>query len=179
MGRGYRSRAEDSTFAINLAPMLDIIVSVIPMLLMSVVFVQVNVIETPLPQMVSQAIENQKNDPKAAVIDLKMSKKGGYHFVVTENGRSSDFTVAMKGEKFDWDGLKVQALNQKKHFPNIFSVNLKPEGGVSLDEIVGTMDQLRQTANNEKVAFRDTKTGNMVETNLMFPDVVLANLMGD
>ena len=51
-----KTRADDSTFALNLAPMLDIIVSIIPMLLMSVVFVQIKEMETTIPEIVNEAI---------------------------------------------------------------------------------------------------------------------------
>ena len=47
-------RSSDSTFELNLAPFLDIIVSIIPMLLLSVAFVQIKMIEAPTPQVVSE-----------------------------------------------------------------------------------------------------------------------------
>ena len=60
--RALKSRIDDSTFELNLAPMLDIIVSIIPMLLLSVVFTRITVIDTPVPQAVEQAVaENTKH----------------------------------------------------------------------------------------------------------------------
>ena len=64
MRRSFGKRVEDATFELNLAPMLDIIVSIVPMLLMSVAFVHVTVIDTPVPQVVEKAIAaaNEKNN---------------------------------------------------------------------------------------------------------------------
>ena len=57
--RAFKSRTEDATFELNLAPLLDIIVSIVPMLLLSVVFVQITMVETPIPQAVQRTMANQ------------------------------------------------------------------------------------------------------------------------
>src|SRR5438270_13834320 len=96
-----KNRVEDATFEINLAPLLDIIVSVIPMLLLSIVFLRITMIEAPLPQPVAEAIQNQKKDP-TTTMDLHMSKKGGFRFAINENGKKSDILVPLKGNELDF-----------------------------------------------------------------------------
>jgi hypothetical protein len=55
--RNVKSRATDATFDLNLAPILDIIVSIVPLLLLSIAFVQVKMIDTSVPQVVAEAAQ--------------------------------------------------------------------------------------------------------------------------
>jgi hypothetical protein len=48
--RQAKTRSADATFDLNLAPILDIIVSIVPLLLMSIAFVQVKMIDTSAGQ---------------------------------------------------------------------------------------------------------------------------------
>ena len=52
---------QESTFELDLAPMLALMVTLIPIMLLSTVFVKVSLIETPLPQVVQNAIEEDLN----------------------------------------------------------------------------------------------------------------------
>jgi biopolymer transport protein ExbD len=177
--RSFRSRLDDSTFALNLAPMLDIIVSITPMLLLSVVFIKVNVIDSPLPQAVEQAIQQQK-DQKDVSVQLKVNKDKGFEFTVNDGGQKSQSGVALKNGAWDMDGLKNEAMQIKQKHPAIFRLDLVPDKRVSLNEIVMIMDQVRKEAPTaKKFTFQDPKTGQAVETDLMFPSVIFANVMGD
>lgn len=177
--RAFRTRLDDSTFALNLAPMLDIIVSITPMLLLSVVFIKVNIIESPLPQAVAQAIEAQKNQ-KIINVELHAIKDKGFKWVVNDNGHKSEQMIALKNGNWDLDGLKAQAIQIKRQHPEVFRVDLIPDGKVALKDIVSMMDQLRKVgAESKKFSFNDPKTGQPVETDLMFPDVIFANVMGE
>lgn len=177
--RSFRSRVDDSTFELNLAPMLDIIVSIIPMLLLSVVFVRVTSIDAPLPQPVAEAIQQDRND-KTITINLQISKKQGFVFVVNENGKKSELSVPLKEAKLDLEGLHARARDLKRQYPQTFQVELYPEQDVPLNEIVKAIDEIRRFKKEEgMVAFNDVKTGKPVETDLMFPDVSFANVIGD
>ena len=170
---------EDSTFELNLAPMLDIIVSIVPMLLMSVAFVHLTVIETPIPQAVEKAIAASQDKKDQAQILLRVSKTTGFHFTVTDKGTTKDIDVAMKGAEFDLAGLHAKTLELKKSYPDVFRMELSPEENVPLNDIVAVMDQLRSTGPGEtKVTFKDVETGKPIETNLVFPDVVFGNVTG-
>lgn len=176
--RSFRSRIEDATFELNLAPMLDIIVSVIPMLLMSVVFVQVMVIDTPIPQAVEKAMvqNEQKNDVQ---IQLAVSKATGFRIVVIDNGKQTEKTIPLKDQKLDLDGLKAEIWQTKLKYPNQFRVELNPDETVNLDEIVSVMDKVRtKAATDPKILFTDVESGKQLETDLMFPDVVFGNVAG-
>ena len=176
--RNRRTRSEDAAFELNLAPLLDIIVSIVPMLLLSVVFVHITTIDTPVPQAVEKAIAAAE-DKNLVQVQLKVSKQTGFHFTITEKGQTKETVVALKGDKLDLDGLHTETLAIKKVYPGVFRLELNPEETVPLDEIVGVMDHVRTISKGEpKVIFNDVDTGKPIETNLLFPDVVFGNVAG-
>jgi biopolymer transport protein ExbD len=178
--RNLKTRNDDATFELNLAPMLDIIVSIVPMLLMSVAFVHITVVDTPVPQVVEKAVAAANEKSKETVqILLAVSKETGFHFTITDKGQSQEKIIALKGSGFDLDGLYQEIVSLKKTYPDVFRLELNPEENVPLNEIVGVMDQVRTTKKGDpKVVFTDTQTGKPVETNLLFPDVVFGNVTG-
>lgn len=176
----FRSRVDDSTFELNLAPMLDIIVSIVPMLLMSVAFVHVTIIETPVPQVVERAIASANEKTKDQTqVSLSMSKEDGFKITVVNKGATKQTMIALKNGEFDMDGLHAETLQLKKAFPEVFRLELNPNENVPLNEIVGVMDTVRMVRSGEpKIVFNDVDNGKPVETNLMFPDIVFGNVTG-
>ncbi len=173
-----RPKLEDSTYELNLAPMLDIIVSIIPMLLLSVVFVEIMVVETPVPQAVERAVaaQEEKNEVQIA---LSVSKSRGFKLTVHDKGESQETNIALKGASLDLDALKKEVLSLKMRYPNIFRVELNPDEGVSLSEIVSVMDRIRAKQKTDPaITFTDVTTGKAMETDLIFPDVVFGNVAG-
>jgi biopolymer transport protein ExbD len=171
-------RKSDSTYDLNLAPFLDIIVSIIPMLLLSIAFVQVKMIETNIPQVVAQKIQNQKeeNQPKIN-LSLKVTK-AGFGLVVNNNGRTNEMKVALKDGQLDFDALVVTATQVKKQYTDIFNIDLLPDAEIAYNDLVRTMDSIRRMpASAGKVTIKDDKTGQVGQTDLMFPDVTFANVV--
>ncbi len=185
--RALKTRVEDSTFELNLAPMLDIIVSIIPMLLLSVAFVQITVIETPIPQAVAQAVAaaNEKNKD---VVQVRMAVAAdrSVHISVLDRGNTKEYHVPAVGQgaeaKTDVDGLYSQVMNLKKEYPDVFRLELNPAETVPLSDIIVVMDSIRTTRSKDgrpvNLTFTDINTGKPVETNLLFPDIVFGNVAG-
>lgn len=170
-------RSDDSTFDLNLAPMLDIIVTVIPMLLLSVAFVQVKMIETPIPQMVADAQMKEQKNPLVS-FHLKMDRELGFNLVVNDKGQVKEQKLPMKAGHFDFDGLTTMAAQVKRVYPDHFRLELAPGETVSVNEIVKVMDSVRKApATMAKFSFKDEKSGQAVETDLMFPDVTFSNVV--
>lgn len=185
--RALKTRLDDSTFDLNLAPMLDIIVSIIPMLLLSVVFVEITVIDTPIPQAVEKAVAaaNEKNKD---LIQVRMGVATDRSVTITivDRGATKEYSVAPskddKGVTADLTGLHDKVMAIKKEYPDVFRMELNPSDTVPLSEIVGVMDAVRTTraVNGQpvKVSFTDATTGKPIETNLLFPDIVFGNVAG-
>lgn len=175
MGK-FKEKA-DSTFDINLAPMLDVIVAIVPMLLMSVVFLRVNMIEAQIPQIVAEAIENNKNKPNPVSIALAIQATS-FKFQVTVSGKTSDITIPAVDGKPNLDALYKEATNLKRKYQDIFKVEVKPTKDVSLDMIVAALDKIRKVkSGEEQFTIKDEKTGNTAKTDLMFPEIVFSDIL--
>ncbi|MEK6554758.1 MAG: biopolymer transporter ExbD [Bdellovibrionota bacterium] len=177
--RVHRSRKSEATFDLNLAPFLDIIVVIIPMLLLSVAFVQVRMIETNVPQIVAQKIQEQKDNKQPDIsFALKADMKKGYVLSVQEKGKTKDVNIMLKDGKLDFDGLTLAAVQLKKQHTAIFSLDFMPDSALPYENIVKTMDAIRRLPASEgKVMVKDDKTGELSQTDLMFPDVTFANVI--
>ena len=177
--RIHRARKSESTYDLNLAPFLDIIVVIIPMLLLSVAFVQVRMIETNVPQVVAQKIQEQRNDKQPDVsFSLKADLKKGFTLIVQERGKSKEIQVDLKNGALDFDGLAAAAAKLKKDHVSIFSMDFMPESSLPYENIVKTMDAVRRMpAGEAKLVIKDEKTGEVSQTDLMFPDVTFANVV--
>ncbi len=177
--RGARSRSTDATFDLNLAPILDIIVAIIPLLLLSVAFVQVKMIDTSVPQVVAEAAAKPDDNKVQTTVSLKVSRSTGFQFDVVREGKSTPTRVPNKDSKWDIDALHAAAFSIKEKNPEVFRVDLEPENDVDLNDLVKIMDTLRRSPASQKVAYVDPASGQKVETELMFPNVLFGNVIGN
>ena len=176
--RAQKSRVGDATFDLNLAPILDIIVSIVPLLLLSIAFVQVKMIDSQVPQVVAEAAQRANNKTETTVT-LKVSKTKGFTFEVMKDGKNEPTAVPNKNNAWDMDALYAAAFTIKEKSPEVFRVDLSPDGDVNLNELVVVMDKLRRNPDTKKVAFTDPANGQKVESELMFPNVLFANVVGN
>ena len=94
------------------------------------------------------------------------------------NGKKTDIVVSAIDGKPNLDGLYREAAAIKRKYPDIFKVEIKPSKEISLDRIVVTLDKIRKLKTGEEsFSFKDEKTGNMVKTDLMFPEIVFADIL--
>lgn len=175
--RYAKTRASDATFDLNLAPILDIIVSIVPLLLLSIAFVQVKMIDTSVPQVVAEAAQ-RANDKTATTVSLKVSK-GGFTFEVTKDGQPEPVHVSNRNGQWDLDALHAAAFAIKQKNPQVFRLDMAPEKDVNLTEMVSVMDRLRRSPDAQRVTFTDPANGQKLETELLFPDIMFANVIGD
>ncbi|KHD87833.1 MAG: TolR-like protein [Bdellovibrio sp. ArHS] len=167
----------NSEFELDLAPLLAVMVKLVPVLLVSSAFVQMMVIESELPQVVNEAIQRQEQKPTPTNIAIEVETTG-INIVVTEKGQDKVETIPLKNGAYDFETLHAKLVAVKKAHPDIFKLELNPDGKVPYDEIVKVMDAARQARDNSvKFPVFDTKQGKNVETNYMFPEIVFANMM--
>ncbi len=177
--RQNKTRTSDSTFDLNLAPVLDIIVSIIPMLLLSVAFVQIKMIEAPTPQVVSEKNVTQPPQPEVQV-ELKVSNAGGFLFQVTDlKGKTTVTNISLLSGQFNYEGLLDSAIKIKEMHPGVTSIQLNPDSDVSFDNIVKIIDQVREKPRiQQKLSVTDSVNSKPTETQYLFPDIIFASVGG-
>lgn len=165
-----------SEFELDLAPLLAVMVKLVPVLLVSSAFIQVMIIETELPQVVTQAIAKQNQEHKKT-ISLEVSHKEGVKIIVETDGKSSENLVPLKEGNFDFPGIHSKLVEVKKANPEVFQIDLIPENDVAYKDIVKIMDESRKARDfNLKFPVFDEKKGQQVETNYMFPEIIFVNI---
>jgi biopolymer transport protein ExbD len=169
----------NSEFELDLAPLLAVMVKLVPVLLVSSAFVQMMIIETDLPQVVQQAIEEQKNTPKPTTVAVEMSKKLGIKIIITEGEKQTVETVSLKSnQELDLPSVHAKFQEIKKTHPEVFKIEMNPESDVPYNDIILVIDEARKSRNNNvKFPVKDQKTGVDTTTLYMFPEVVFGNMM--
>lgn len=168
----------NSEFELDLAPLLAVMVKLVPVLLVSSAFVQMMVIETELPQVVNEAIQRQEQQPTVTNVAVEVIAKEGFNIVITEKGQDKVENIPLKDGAFDYPTLHQKLVAVKKAHPEVFKIELNPDGAVPYNEVVKVMDEARQARDlNVKFPVFDSKQGKEVETNYMFPEIIFANMM--
>lgn len=168
----------NSEFGLDLAPLLAVMVKLIPVLLISAAFVQMMIIETDLPQVVKEAIKQQANNANAAHITLEVDKKDGITIVVSKQGQEKVDVISNVNNQFNYAALYSKLVEIKQAHPEVFKIDLSPDADVAYKDLVLIMDQARKSRSNDiKFKFTDTKTGTEATTDYMFPEVVFSNVM--
>lgn len=166
-----------SDLELDLASLLAVIMKLVPVLLLSSAFMQVMVIDTELPQAVTQAIDKQVNENKKNMI-LEVDATRKVTVTLDLNGQKSTYSV--DGLESQVDRPKLHSLLQqiKQKNPDIFKIDFAPDSKVTYKEVVSIMDEARRSR-DEKVRFpvKDEKTGQEMMTDYMFPEIVFVNMM--
>lgn len=165
-------------FELDLAPLLAVMVKLVPVLLISSAFVQVMIIETDLPQAVKQAVQDNNDQPKAS-IQIAINKNTGIKVIVAKNGQQKIDQIPMKNQSdYDFQSLHKFLQKVKTENPDVFRVELAPDSNVAYKDIVKIMDEARKSRDrNVRFPIFDKKENKQTSTEYMFPDVVFANMM--
>ncbi|MBX2993582.1 MAG: biopolymer transporter ExbD [Bdellovibrionaceae bacterium] len=166
-------------FELDLAPLLAVMVKLVPVLLISSAFVQVMVIETDLPQAVKEAVQNQEDNKDLASVQIDVSRQEGIKVIVAKQGQQSVEKIPVLTDgSFDLPALHKQLQKVKAENPKVFRLELVPGGDISYNEIVKIMDEARKSRDKDvRFPVWDSTKQKDVETDYMFPDVTFANVM--
>lgn len=170
----------ESNFDLDLAPMLALMVTLIPIMLLSTVFVKVTLIETPLPQIVQKAIEEDLNKKEKQVsLSLNMDSQSGFKLNTFIDGKLSATQRLPKiNGRWDLEGLYKAAYKVKVQHPKIFGIDLNPQSEVSYEDIVKVIDELRNIKKeDQKVIITDRDTKQKEQSDIMFPNVSFGNVV--
>lgn len=170
---------DEPTFDVDMSPMLSLMVVLIPIMLLSTVFVRISLIETPLPQVVQNAIEEDKNKKDKKIQLVLTMESPGFKLEILQDGRSlrSD-RIPNVNNKWDISSLYKMAHATKLNHPDVFHLDFKPSSNVKYEDMVKVMDTLRKiNKEDQKAILIDKDTKQKVETDVMFPEINLANVI--
>ncbi len=178
MRRAYKPQIDhNSEFELDLAPLLAVMVKLVPVLLLSSAFVQMNMIETELPQVVQEALKEQNKDEKnKPAITLNVLNNLNIEIWVQTSGKTDHFTISSSGSSLNTEALHQKLIEVKKQYPEVFKVDLKPEQNVPYNMIVKVMDEARKSRDPQvRFPVFDKIKNQMVETEYMFPEIIFIN----
>lgn len=168
----------ETDWEIDLSPLLALMVTLIPVLLLQTSFATLKMIETTLP--VLSDAEVKPDDKKKDQIDFNLSVFANKeHELVMElavdNKTIKSVKIKPLEEKFDYKKLQDELFIVKKKYPKENRLKLMPGDGISYSKIVKLIDSSRVTPEKKPMRFT-ASTGENLETTFLFPDVVFGNI---
>ena len=142
-----RKRKTNKTVELYLTPVLNIFLNIIPLLLVTTVFVQTSVINLSLPSQPAagsasaQAHQAEKRPERKReqFLILSISAKGFYLIL----GDKLLKIIPKGGNNYDFDKLEAILRKVKKAFPEQESIIIESEDDIIYDHLIHTMDRCR------------------------------------
>lgn len=161
---------------LNLAPLLAVMVKLVPVLLISSAFVQMMVIETELPQVVREAMERAEGKVETT-LSVEASNAGGFTVRVNSQEGSREISVPLKDGQFNFSALHGHLVAVKQSHPDLFRMELVPKDDVAYGDLIRIMDEARR-ARDPGTTFPVQGATETTRSPYMFPDVVFSNALG-
>jgi biopolymer transport protein ExbD len=168
----YQSKLSHE-FELDLAPLLAVMVKLVPVLLVSSAFMQLMVVESTLPDPVAKAMAQAAANPTFH-LKVYVLNDGSVKVISQNVGGAPAETLMVKAQPdggFDYPGFRAALEKIKDQHPDQYRLELYPARNVAYRDLIRLMDFARKPLDAQKVYPVGETT-----TNLMFPDVVFANL---
>ena len=165
MGRIRRGSEEDTE--LNLVPIMNMFMVLIPFLLMSASFIHIKAVNTSLPVHSAAGEENEKAPEVKVTVMLALGEKS-LNVSAAASGISAPQLTAMQ-TRISLEGglasvenqLKETLQNIKRSYPGSDTIVLVPDPSILYDDIIRTMDMARN-----------------IDQSTLFPNVVLSGSLG-
>lgn len=168
-----KPRRMNHEFELDLAPLLSVMVKLVPVLLISSAFVQVMTLDSDLPGSLQKVIAESQNEPVAIRITTDSTHQVQV-VVSSPQGVTTKRVPATTEGQIDLDGTHNALLEVKKTYPQIFHLSIQPDARLSYQELVRVMDQARKAkAQGIEFPYTDKDTKETKTTPWMFPEVMI------
>ena len=137
---GKERRIED--FDVNITPVMNVFIILIPFLLLSASFVKIAIIDFSLPsaEQSSSNVVNANDLKELTVLVVSIDTKG---FQVKTSEKKLPFVKKISG-KFDYKALVDRLKSVKKKYPKLEDVIISPDARIKYDTIIKVMDTCRK-----------------------------------
>lgn len=132
-----RSYQEDE---LNITPVMNIFLILIPFLLLTAVFVRIAVLEFSLPTADSRSTESTGQQEKAVVTIIAINENG---FDLKTQGVRFSF-IKKKQDRFDFRTLVERLHKVKQMHQDTEDIIIAPQASIKYDTIIKVMDRCRE-----------------------------------
>ncbi len=157
----YRKKRPSLDADLDLLPIMNLFMVLIPFLLLSAVFVKISVIDIYLPQ--ASATPTAKGDKKPPqILTIHVTEKG---FSFSELGKSLP-KINKRSGKYNFSALTKSLLGLKQKYPESGEVVLLFVSDTPYETVVKTMDSSRETIVNKETItlYPNVSIGTHLET---------------
>lgn len=179
----YKNGNPEEDMELDLAPLLGLMATLIPVLLLATAFLKLSSLNAKVPVIgeAQAAIDKNVKDNEEKKIGLYVLVSG--ENVVILNLKQGDkllqsSRVPAAEDNIDKDKFIDELVRIKKENPTVFRARLNPTETVKYEKIVGLIDVMRVSPNNEEFPVTDKDTGKVYNTPVMFDDITFGNIMG-
>ncbi|OQX96239.1 hypothetical protein B6I21_01440 [candidate division KSB1 bacterium 4572_119] len=138
MGRERQVKDTD----VNIIPVMNIFLLLIPFLLLTAAFVRLAVVELSLPSLGKNRTKQIQQDPKKLILVILVVKENGFQL------KSPGFKfvpVNKVGNQYNYPRI-VEQLNQiKVKYPHAEDIIISPDARVKYNIIIQVMDRCRES----------------------------------
>lgn len=173
-----KRKTQPEQIELNLVPILDTMVTLIAFLLFTMSFIAIVSIESPVPIMSQQQVNEQiKERPLQLTVSLRENEAEVWSPFERIPARKIPNTA--EGQP-DTKAIHEAILSVKQQFPTETKVVLVPSPMSTYDTLIGVMDALRGIEPTDPpIYFRNAATGNDEKVATLFPEVIFGNILGD
>jgi biopolymer transport protein ExbD len=162
---GRNRKINDTDTDIDMVPIMNMFLVLIPFLLSSASFFDINAIHTSVPVKQTKVNQDnpQTNETKTIipVIEMKANTIELYALseqVAVNDLKKWDISLKKQGEQFPLADIQRYLQDMKKHYPESDTILVIPDDNILYETIIQTMDVARNTNQNQ-----------------LFPNVVLSD----
>ena len=173
-----RRRSGSEELNINLVPMLDALVTIVAFLLLSTAFVSIATIDTPVPSLAAAPAQLEKIE-KNPPLQLTVYVQPEQILISDWTGSREKHTVpSIEPTKYDIEQLHQKLIEIKGRHPTEKQVILKPDSGVSYENIVAIIDAARSLEKTDPPILKPATNGEAAtQINELFPEVIFGNIL--
>lgn len=168
----FNQKRKQEEEEINLTPMMNLFVVLIPFLLTSTAFVKLSVINAAVPTIAESADVEPGQSSKELNVSIRI-EKNSFHLSGSGDNLSNEelasVRTSVKGQagNLNYEKLTETLMAIKRKFPKGKTALIFPDTAISYEVIVNTMDAAR---------WGKSKPGVGAERQLLYPNVVLTSL---
>ena len=143
-----KRREYPGAYEINITPVMNLFICLIPFLLISAIFVQISIIETNAPSTSGAA---KQSDEEVSLVLVVIGQDG---FSITGSGpimknQQGEIKIAKKNKEYDYTTLSKALSALKAKDPKAEDMLLMSHPDIEYSVIVETMDAARMTESGD------------------------------